>query len=871
VIVRLSHQLQVLVVVLVVLAGCESTTTLRPEPGRGHAGAGPDGVASRRGSTVGRQPRKSASTASARNPGPAADGVRALIERAHAHRKRGEFREALATAREAVALAERVVPGSPELAASLHLQGNLARITGDYADSRAALARATAVYERSLGPNDDQVAAALGGLGSTYRILGDYPRAREALARSLAIHERNHARYHPLVGRSATGLANVLMLQNDHRGAARLLDRAIEIGEFHGARGRTLHLLPEALRLQADNLRRAGRPAAEWLPVARRGLAIVEQQTQGRSASYAIHLLVVALGEEGAGDRAAARSTAQRSAEVAKRQGRAEVRWRASNALGRLAEREGRLEDATAAYRDAVSAIESVAAGVGQGGARDVYLQTENRLQVYDALARVLLRLNERDRTKGYDQEAWAAIQAKKGRIVAEALSVARPAIADPEVRKQVAAIQAKAAEAAALERALVEPDEPTAGEAVPPPEEEQRVRDLTTRLARTKSEYLGQVQALLTRYPKYKAQFVDQQTVDPKALAKFAGRLPAGTLAVQYLATDDALYLYVVAAGGRFEVKRRQVSQAALYALIRRYRAHVERGTTAVLPWADDGSALYREQVAPLKAVGRELAEHLVGPIEPELAQHRNLILIPNDLLLYLPLHALERTTPAGPRFLAETHVVSYLTQLELADLLSPVKADATPPMLALANPDGSLPAAGREVQALEGVRPGVTVLVGEEATKRRFLQLAPSVSDIHLATHGVLDAERPERSFLLVAGRDERSRHLSLSDIAGLTLRPGGLAVLSACETALGEQVPGSALITFAAAFSQAGSQTIVASLWKVNDASTRDLMVAFHRALASGGRAEALRQAQLALLRKPATAHPFYWAAFILIGAR
>ncbi|MGH7393518.1 MAG: CHAT domain-containing tetratricopeptide repeat protein, partial [Candidatus Rokuibacteriota bacterium] len=777
-----------------------------------------------------------------------------------------------AAAREAVALAERdTPPDSPELAASLRLQGNLARIAGEYADSRAALERAAAIYERIHGPNDDRVAATLVGLGSTYRLLGDYPRAREVLARSLAIRERHHPRYHPLVGQSAKDLAHVLMLQGDHAGAGKLLDRAIEIGEFQRARRRARHLLPEALRLKADNLRRARRPPAEWLPVARRGLAIVEVELQGRSANHAIHLLVVALGEERAGDRAAAGRTALRSMEVAKRQGREEVRWRASSMLGRLAERAGRLEDATAAYRDAVSAIESVAARVGQGGARDVYLQADNRLRVYDSLARVLLRLNERDRGKGYDQEAWATIQAKKGRIVAEALSVARPAIADPEARKQVAAIQAKAAEAVALERALAEADDQTPDEGTGTPEQGQPQHALTTRLARTKSEYLGQVQAFLARYPKYKAQFVDQQTVDPKALAKFAGRLPAGALAVQYLATDDALYLYAVAGGGNFEVKRREVSQKALYELIRRYRAHVERGTTAHLPWADDGSALYRAQVAPLKTVGAELAEHLLGPIEAELTQHRNLILIPNDLLLYLPVHALERTTPAGPRFLAETHVVSYLTQLELADLLSPVKAGATPPMLALGNPDGTLPAAGREVQALERVRPAVTVLVGEEATKRRFLQLAPSVTDIHLATHGVLDAERPERSFLLVAGRDEPSQHLSIRDIAGLTLPPGGLAVLSACETALGEQVPGSALITFAAAFSQAGSQSIVASLWKVNDTSTRDLMVAFHRALASTGRAEALRQAQLTLLRKPATAHPYYWAAFILIGAR
>ena len=120
-------------------------------------------------------------------------------------------------------------------------------------------------------------------------------------------------------------------------------------------------------------------------------------------------------------------------------------------------------------------------------------------------------------------------------------------------------------------------------------------------------------------------------------------------------------------------------------------------------------------------------------------------------------------------------------------------------------------------------------------------------------------------------MAGDDEASQRLTVADIAGLSLLPNALAILSACETALGEQVPGAALVTLAAAFSQAGSQSIIASLWKVGDAATRTLMVAFHRALPSVGRARALQQAELAVLRDPGTAHPYYWAAFILIGAR
>jgi CHAT domain-containing protein len=305
---------------------------------------------------------------------------------------------------------------------------------------------------------------------------------------------------------------------------------------------------------------------------------------------------------------------------------------------------------------------------------------------------------------------------------------------------------------------------------------------------------------------------------------------------------------------------------------MITEYRQYLERAATQRLPWNDDGSDLYRQNLLPFKEITRKLSAHMFGPIESELREYKNLVIIPNDMLLYLPIHALMRNLPDGSaRFLSETHVVSYLTQLELADLVNPVAPDANAALLALSNPDGSLPAASREVREIGKIRPLVTTLDGAQATKERFLSLAGKFPDLHLATHGVLDPERPENSYLLMAGSDQTSQRLTIGEIAGLRLAPNGLAILSACETAVGEQVPGAALITLSAAFSQAGSQSIMASLWKVEDVATRDLMVAFHGALPKAGRAAALQQAQLAVLKNPGTAHPYYWAPFILIGGR
>jgi CHAT domain-containing protein len=512
-----------------------------------------------------------------------------------------------------------------------------------------------------------------------------------------------------------------------------------------------------------------------------------------------------------------------------------------------------------------VKDLEGLAGQFANEGERAQFLQWGDRLAPYDALARALLKLHEQDQSRGYDQEAWAILDAKKKRVGAETLSAARPAPQDPAARAAMQSTQAKRDEALALDRSLRQEQAKAVQDQQP-----QTIRTLTTHLAQTKAEYLAQVQGFLQRYPKYKSQFVDQQTVDPKALAKFADRLPKDTLAVQYFAAPDRLFVFVVAPGGKFEVKTQAVTQEKLFALVKQYRELVERGVSRPLPWSDDGSEAYRQDVAPLKAVMRELSEHLLRPIEAELRSVQGLILIPNDLLLYLPFHALTREAPDGAvRFLAETHAVSYVTQLELTDLLGPGAAAPDAPLLAVANPDGSLPAASREVRALARIRAAVTTLDGPQATKASFLRQAAQFPDLHLATHGVLDPQHPEHSYLLFAGEDEVSQRLGIGEIAGLSLH-SGLTVLSACETALGEQVPGAALITLAAAFSQAGSQSIVASLWRVNDSATRDFMVAFHTNLPSG-RAAALRKAQITLLANRATAHPYYWATFILLGAR
>jgi CHAT domain-containing protein len=143
-----------------------------------------------------------------------------------------------------------------------------------------------------------------------------------------------------------------------------------------------------------------------------------------------------------------------------------------------------------------------------------------------------------------------------------------------------------------------------------------------------------------------------------------------------------------------------------------------------------------------------------------------------------------------------------------------------------------------------------------------------------VHFATHGVLDNENPGLSGLILSLFDERGRpqdgFLRLHDIYSLNL-PADLVVLSACDTALGKPLRGEGLMGLVRGFFYAGALRVVASLWKVDDEATGELMSRFYVEMLDEGRspAAALRQAQLALWRDGRWQDPYYWAAFILQG--
>ena len=143
-----------------------------------------------------------------------------------------------------------------------------------------------------------------------------------------------------------------------------------------------------------------------------------------------------------------------------------------------------------------------------------------------------------------------------------------------------------------------------------------------------------------------------------------------------------------------------------------------------------------------------------------------------------------------------------------------------------------------------------------------------------VHIATHGLLDAERPQFTgvVLSLVGNKANDGFLRTDEI--FNLRIGApLVMLSACETGLGKEKRGEGVIGLTRAFIYAGAPTVGVSLWSVADKSTAELMTDFYKRLLSQDKpaapAGAMREAQLAMISGKKYSAPFYWAPFVLVG--
>ena len=183
----------------------------------------------------------------------------------------------------------------------------------------------------------------------------------------------------------------------------------------------------------------------------------------------------------------------------------------------------------------------------------------------------------------------------------------------------------------------------------------------------------------------------------------------------------------------------------------------------------------------------------------------------------------------------------------------------------------------ASEEANVITAMAPRGSVMVAKGFDASREVAMSPRIGEyqiVHFATHGFVDSEHPESSAMVLTMVDEKGAEINglmpLHDIYNLDLS-AQLTVLSACQTALGKDIKGEGLVGLTHSFLSAGSKSVVASRWKVDDRATAVLMAHFYESMFREGLppAAALRAAKLKMMRDENWSAPYYWAGFVFQG--
>ena len=410
--------------------------------------------------------------------------------------------------------------------------------------------------------------------------------------------------------------------------------------------------------------------------------------------------------------------------------------------------------------------------------------------------------------------------------------------------------------------------------------DEEDLAQELNSQVFQAKRAYYLLEDSLVRSFPAY---YRLKQGPPPLTLAEIQiGLLAPGHALIQYFAGKERIFIFAITPEQAFLTS---VANDGLDSTVSGLRE-------SLYGWL---AGQTEEQLGHYQAHAHHLYLQLIAPVEPLLP--KRLIIIPDGVLEYLPFEALlfalpapATSIPAYP-YLLHRHQISYAHS---ARLLMEMKAQSPPTphqrkALAFA-PSFASSAMGKEtldqrrislsrlysneeeVMHVKNIL-NAQVRKGKSATRERFLQEAHLYSILHLATHAKANDAEGDYSFLAFTptpGAKDKPL-LYAKDLYGLRL-PAEMAVLSACETGIGELRRGEGAISLARGFAYAGTRSLVSTLWRVSDKETAAFMRLFYQNLQQQlPKDEAMHQAKLAYLAEahPKKAHPFFWAAFTLSG--
>ena len=821
--------------------------------------------------------------------------VLALIQAGDRYRVRGDSDAASRLFRLAQAVAEKI--GDDVGAAKAQLCLGLTKVVeSEYEQALQLERRALTLYEAAgsrLG-----AAFALMYLSHVHHWLGDYLEAFECASASLRSFEE--IKHRQGTAMALCEMAHVYYFQNNFQQALAYDEKAIaiyqelgnkhqiaimrfEMVEYHRGLGnydRALEIYKDLLkqtegygdRVGAATIRNsigkiyaAQGQYAEALDYYRQSLQASEAANSRQTIVLSLlPMIQVYLAD---GKFAEAAPLAERAVAMARQMVEVNSLYEALTSAGYCQLGLNHPDEARRAFEEAISIIEKLRAQL-VGGDEDRQRFFEQGLGAYHGMLSLLAQENKA-------REALVFAERAKARVLLDVLHRGRAGVQKAMTAKDREQERRLESEMTVLNTQLIRAMQSSKPDA-------QRAGEIESRLEKARLDYEDFQTMLYAERPELKIYRGEAPVIKAEELAAL---LPdASSVLLEYAVTHDRTYLFAVTkAAGKTQAD------------IRLYTLPIKRDDLAKRIEA------FRRQLAErdlgFRASAANLYESLLKPAEAQLQGKTNLVIAPDDKLWELPFQAL-LTKPS--RFMIEDAAVAYAPSLtalgEMAKRRKGQNAEAAPTtLLAMGNPllgqaaseraaltlrGGKLdplPEAEEEVKEL-GRYYGAArskVYVGAGATESHAKAEAGKARILHFAAHGVLNDAAPMYSYLALApGDKDEDGLLEAWELMQMDLY-ADLAVLSACETARGRYGAGEGVIGLTWALFVAGVPSTVVSQWEVESASTRDLMLNFHRQLrapaakAKVTKAEALRQAALKVMKNPETSHPFYWAGFVLVG--
>ena len=302
------------------------------------------------------------------------------------------------------------------------------------------------------------------------------------------------------------------------------------------------------------------------------------------------------------------------------------------------------------------------------------------------------------------------------------------------------------------------------------------------------------------------------------------------------------------------------------------------------------------RRDIETVNRQATDLYNILIFPIAAKLDRDRLLCIIPDGVLSQLPFVAL--LSPENNHYLVEDFSIttnpSASILIRTGKLASAKLRSNNDTFIGISNPRfnyrlfpglPSLPSAEEEVIRARSLYQQSAFFSHEDATKSELVQRIGKYQIVHIASHVLINAQSPLLSSILLAEKKTpiaKEKKLASSapngilqaqEVYQMKLPKTKLIILSGCRSALGDYTRSDALGVLAQSFFAAGSPSVIASLWDVDDASSAEIMYSFHynHQTKHQGFGEALSQAQRSMLHSSDVKqrHPYYWAAFLLSG--